>query len=143
MVIIFVSRVVFIILQDKIFCCFSLFSTVLFLKTEHEIKGEQTVILFYLFANFSKVYFYYLSIICFYLVNHLLYRYNIFIFDAMHTSVLEVNFYQSIQQHPIFPQCLSLKFKHDSSPPQFHPIKNNLCSSEKRRIFYPEQSSIL
>ena len=61
----------------------------------------------------------------------------------MHIFVKEVNFYQSIQQRPIFPQRLSLKFKHDSSPSQIHSINNNLCSSEKRRIFYPERSSIL
>ena len=60
-----------------------------------------------------------------------------------HISAKEVNFYQSIQQCPIFPQRLSLKFKHDSSPLQFHPINNDLCPSEKRRIFYPERSSIL
>ena len=60
-----------------------------------------------------------------------------------HISVEEVNFYQTIQQRPFFPQRLPLKFKHDSSPPQFHPINNYLRSSEKCRIFYPERSSIL
>ena len=84
-----------------------------------------------------------MSIFCIYLVNHFLSRYNVLIFDAMHISVKEVNFYQSKQQRPIFPQRLSLKFKHDFSPPQFHPINNNLCSSQKSRIFFPERSSIL
>ena len=39
----------------KIFCCFLPFSTVLFLKTECEIKREQTAILFNLFNNLFAV----------------------------------------------------------------------------------------
>ena len=50
------------ILQDKNFLSFYFlqFSIVLFLKTEHEIKRELTVILFDLFTNL----FTYISIIC-------------------------------------------------------------------------------
>ena len=47
-------------LQDKNFCCFVPFSTVLFFKTVHKIKREQTVILFDLFTNL----FTFISIIC-------------------------------------------------------------------------------
>ena len=88
-----------------------------------------------------------------YLVSRFLYYYNVFIFMCRHgllktpkirkmrISVQEINFYQSIQQRPFFPQCLICEFKHDSSPPQFHPRNNNL--SEKCQILYPKQSDIL
>ena len=58
-------------------------------------------------------------------------------------SVQEIKLYQYIQQHPFFPQRLSLVFKHDYSLPPFRPINNDLCSSEKRQVFYPERSNIL
>ena len=61
MAVIFVSRVVFINFHKMKYCLlFLLFSTVLFLKIEYEIKREQTVILFDLFTNL----FTYISIIC-------------------------------------------------------------------------------